>query len=242
MIPGLGPARAETVTVAVAANALVPTRDIVAAFEAETGHEVALVPGSTGKLFAQISSGAPFDVFLAADEARPARLVSKGLARPEDRKLFAIGRLALVHGAGTEQGEVTEVLARPGLRLAIADPAVAPYGMAARQVLTALRGGDWDRGLVLGESVGQAFAFVVTGNAGAGLVGLSQARTHGGTLWLAEIDPALHDPITQDAVLLARAEDNPAARAFFDFLDSDFARTILAEAGYDLPPLPEPGI
>ena len=228
------PLRAEQITVAVASNFLTTAQDITAAFSAETGHEVALVHGSTGKLFAQIVSGAPYDLFLSADSARPTRLVENGSATADSQRAYAIGRLAFVHGAGTEPGELDEMLIRP-LRLAIADPAIAPYGVAARDVLRAFRGGDWARRTVIGESVGQAFAFVATGNADAGFVGLAQARTYEGKIWVLEIPGTFHDPIQQDAVLLTRAADNPVAIAFLDFLSSDFAHQILIASGYEIP-------
>jgi len=232
---GCGPALADRITVAVAANFLTTAQDISAAFSAETGHEVALAHGSSGKIFAQINAGAPFDVFLSADADRPARLEALGKTAPNGRKTYAIGTLAFVHGAGTPSGDLIEIVARAGLRLAIADPKTAPYGIAARQVLERLRGNDWDRDLVYGDSVGQAFAFVATGNAGAGFVALSQARSFQGEIWVLEVPTELYDPIRQDAVLLKRAEGNSAARAFFDFLDGDFARQNMQTAGYGVP-------
>ena len=230
-----GPALADRVTVAVASNFLTTAEDISAIFSAQTGHEVDLVHGSTGKLFAQIMAGAPFDVFLSADTDRPARLLAAGRATVDDVKPYATGYLALVHGVSTAPGTLDEILAREGLRIAIADPDIAPYGAAARDVLQEFRGPDWQRDLVYGESVGQAFAFVATGNADAGLVALSQALTFQGDLWVMEVSPELHDPIYQDAVLLARAADNTAARAFFDFLGSETAGNILMAAGYEAP-------
>lgn len=230
-----GPARAEQITVAVAANFLTTARDIAAVFEAETGHEVQLVHGSTGKLFAQIRAGAPFDLFLSADAERPALLVAAGLVAPGDTMAYAIGRLALVHGERTVPGTLDEILARPDLRIAIADPAVAPYGAAARTVLRGHRGGDWDAGLVYGESVGQAFSFIATGNTDIGLVALAQALTYPDEIWVMEIPDEMHDPLRQDAAILSRGAGKPAARAFFEFLDAPFARAILAEAGYELP-------
>ena len=226
-------AQAESVRVAVASNFLTTAKDIAAVFEAETGHEVEIVHGSTGKLFAQIRAGAPFDVFLSADQARASRLMDVGDGAAQ--KAYAIGRLALVHGARTEPGELAEIMVRPGLRFAIADPAVAPYGVAARTVLRDRLGEGWDNNVVLGESVGQAFAFVVTGNADAGLIALAQARTYDGELWVLEVPRHLHDPILQDAILLSRAAEAEAALAFYDFLSKPFAQEILAEAGYEAP-------
>jgi molybdate transport system substrate-binding protein len=224
---------AEQVTVAVASNFLVTARDVAAAFSAETGVEVRLVHGSTGKLFAQIRSGAPYDVYLAADQARPARL--KDLGDAQAVKSYAIGQLALVHGEAVSPGDLDDLLARPGLRFAIADPSVAPFGAAAREVLQNRRGAGWDRNLVMGENVGQAFTFVATGNADAGLVALSQPRSYDGRIWVLALPPGSHAPIVQDAALLARAADNANAQSFFDFLSSDFAQIILADAGYLAP-------
>lgn len=229
------PALADRITVAVAANFLTTAQDISAAFSAETGHEVALVHGSTGKLFAQITAGAPYDVFLSADAARPERLAQAGRVAERGIRPYAIGHLALVHGAATEPGALDEILSRTGLRIAVADPAIAPYGAAARDVLRAFRGEDWRRDLVYGESVGQAFAFVATGNADAGLVALSQAMTYQGDLWVLPVPDDLHAPIRQDAALLTRAEASVTARAFLDFLGTEFTRDILLAQGYEVP-------
>ncbi|KMW57436.1 Molybdenum ABC transporter, periplasmic molybdenum-binding protein ModA [Candidatus Rhodobacter oscarellae] len=229
------PAMAERVTVAVAANFLTTARDVAAVFSAQTGHEVDLVHGSTGKLFAQIRAGAPFDVFLSADAARPARLREVGEVAEGGIATYAIGRLALVHGERTKPGTLDEILARPSLRFAIADPAVAPYGAAARDVLRAERGATWQSNVVMGESVGQAFTFVATGNVDAGLVALAQARTFEGDIWVLELPDARHAPIQQDAALLKRAAANPAARAFLEFLSAPFARQIISDAGYEVP-------
>ena len=227
------PALADRITVAVASNFLTTAQDISAAFSAETGHDVDLVHGSTGKLFAQIRSGAPFDVFLSADAARPARLAETGEVDVDGLRTFAIGRLALVHGPRTTSGEFDEILRRPGLRIALADPAVAPYGVAAREVLRAELGEGWQSNVVFGESVGQAFAFVATGNVDAGLVALAQARTFDGEIWVLELPSSLHAPIRQDAVLLKRAKNPVLARQFFDFLGSDIAAQIIQSAGYE---------
>ncbi|MCG6902850.1 MAG: molybdate ABC transporter substrate-binding protein [Rhodobacter sp.] len=229
------PAFADRITVAVASNFLTTARDISAVFEAETGHEVALVHGSSGKLFAQITAGAPYDVFLSADRARPERLAETGRAVAGSVKPYAYGRLALVHGAKTAPATLDQILSRTDLRIAIADPAIAPYGVAAREVLREFRGPTWAQDLVYGESVGQAFAFVATGNADAGLVALAQAKTYQGDLWVLEVPEDLHDPIEQDAALLTRAGNNAAARGFLDFLGADFSRDLLIAQGYGVP-------
>jgi molybdate transport system substrate-binding protein len=244
-------ARADRVTVAVASNVAEPLGELAAGFEAASSHEVSLVTGSTGKLYAQIQRGAPFDLFLAADQERPALLVEEGLA--EAAQTYALGRLVLwlPAGAGGDAAPAAapdslphvaqEALKAPGLRrLAIADPEVAPYGRAAMQALTKLGVLEALRPkLVLGENIGQTYAFVATGNAEAGLVALSQLsgpRTDApGARWL--LPETLHDPIRQDVVLLR--PDAPAARAFLDYLLGEGGRAVLARYGYRDPAEPE---
>ena len=227
-----GPAAAQ-VTVAVAANFATTAEALIADFEARGGEEVTLVLGSTGKIFAQIVSGAPYDLFLSADAARPARLVEDGLVA-DGPVTYALGTLVLVRAEGLPEAGLDEVLAGSE-RLAIADPEVAPYGLAAQEVLEPVRGEDWRNRLVLGESVGQAFAFVATGNAPAGLVGLAQALERPEGLRIMRVPVERHAPIRQDAVLLARSAENEAARAFFAYLSSAEARAIIAAAGYEVP-------
>jgi molybdate transport system substrate-binding protein len=227
------PAVARRVTVAVAANFLTTAEALAQGFEAETGDEVALVHGSTGKLYAQVVAGAPFDVFLSADADRPARLMTGG--RALDTMPYALGRLVLVLRDAGNAGPLDDVLARTDLRLAIADPAVAPYGLAAREVLERVRGEGWRADLVFGESVGQAFAFIATGNVDGGLVAFSQTQDSAVALTQIEVPGDLHAPIRQDAVLLARAGGNATALAFFEYLGSPAARAIIADAGYGVP-------
>ncbi len=234
ILAGPAPVAAERITVAVAANFLPAAQDIARAFEAATGDDVTLAHGATGRLYAQIVAGAPYDVFLSADSARPERLEREGLAAPDGRMSYAIGRLVLVQRSDQPPGQLFEILRRDTV-LAIADPAIAPYGAAAAEVLRAARGEAWRRGLVLGDSVGQAFAFVATGNAPAGLVALAQLRGFDGDLRVTDVPAALHAPIAQDAVLLSRAAGNPAARRFMDFLGQPQARAIIAQAGYEAP-------
>jgi len=227
------PAVAERATVAVAANFLTTAEALAADYAETSGHSLALVPGATGKLYAQIRAGAPFDLFLSADAARPARLQAAGLLAPGGLGAYAIGRLALI-----QQGEaraLATVLADPEARLAIANPATAPYGAAAQELLETARGPAWRDGVVFGENVGQTFAFVATGNAPAGLVALSQVRAAETGLSVAPVPTDRHAPIRQDAALLARGADNPAARGFFAFLSGPTARRLIAEAGYLLP-------
>jgi molybdate transport system substrate-binding protein len=230
-------AQAGEASVAVAANFTVPMQKIAAAFAQQTGHKASLAFGSTGKFHAQIRNGAPFHVLLAADDETPLRLEREGLATPGSRFTYATGRLVLwsaTPGLVDAQGEVL----RKGSfrRLAIADAKLAPYGAAAMQVLDklGLAQGLGSR-LVQGESIGQAFQFVATGNAELGFVALSQVMADGridkGSAWM--VPTQLHAPIRQDAVLLTQGRDNPAAVALMTFLRSEAARAIIRAHGYE---------
>lgn len=219
---------AERATVAVAANFTTTMERLVEQFTETSEHTIRVVPGSTGKLYTQIVHGAPFDLFLAADTARPERLVTDGFAHEENRITYAIGRLALW---GTDTP--SEALLKSGTirRLAIANPALAPYGAAAMEVLEHYDLIDGRRpALVMGENVAQAVAMLATGNVTYGLVPLSMTNALGREAWT--IPAVAHTPIKQDAVLLKRAQDNPAARAFFAFLQSDAARALIIADGY----------
>lgn len=222
------------VTVALASNVYEPMQEIAQVFEAETGHEVRLVNGSTGKLFAQIQRGAPFDLFLAADQARPALLAEAGgtLGPPVT---YATGKLVL-WSADPERVLDESTLQRAAFRrLAIAEPTLAPYGLAAQQTLDAL--GQWDMlsdKLVMGENIGQTFAFAATGNAELGLVALSYVLSPSNpgpkAGWV--VPGNLHDPIHQDMVVLSYAAQNGAALDFAAFLGGKTAKDILARFGY----------
>ena len=232
------PALAAEVSVAVAANFTAPMKQIAAAFERDTGHKAVLAFGSTGKFYAQIVHGAPFQMLLAADDATPARLVQAGLALEATRFTYAVGRLALWSrqpGLVDGQGEVLHGDAFE--RLAIADPRLAPYGAAAIETLTAL--GELQRlrpRFVQGENIAQAYQFVATGNAALGFVALSQVYADGhiaaGSGWI--VPDSLHAPIRQDAVILERGADNAAAAALADYLRGDKARAIIRAFGYGL--------
>ena len=234
-----GPARAGEALVAVATNFLAPAVALEEVFERETGHDIRLVSGSTGKLAAQILQGAPFDAFLAADGERPALLVGRGLAMPGSRFTYARGRLALwsrdPDRVGTD-GRTT-LAAGDFDRLALANPKLAPYGAAAREVIARLGLTEvLAAKLVLGENIGQAHAMVATGNAELGFVALSglvaPGTAAGVSHWIVPED--LHAPIRQDAVLLARAAPDSAAAEFLGFLQGEKARAIIARHGYAL--------
>lgn len=217
---------AERVTVAVAANFLPTAEKLVAAFEAEAEGEILLAHGSTGALTAQIERGAPYDLFFAADQARPARLVAGGRTLGGART-YAVGLMALVfRGAPVTLPDVGT--------LAIADPDVAPYGAAAQEVMRAR--GAAPRRLVRGENVAQALTFVVTGGADAGLVARAQVLSEAFALLWEPVDPALHAPVLQDAVILKRAQENETALAFFAFAFSQRGQAIVQSSGYGAVP------
>jgi len=234
----LGQALAAEVSVAVAANFTAPMQKIAAAFEQDTGHKAVLAFGSTGKFYAQIKNGAPFDLLLAADDETPARLEKEGLAVTGARFTYATGRLALWSqrpGFVDDKGEVLRVGHFD--KLAIADPKLAPYGAAAVQALTKL--GLYQSlspKLVQGENIGQAYQFVATENAALGFVALSQVFADGrvtqGSAWV--VPQNLHAPLQQDAVLLLKGKDNAAAQALFNYLKGERAQTIIRSFGYAL--------
>jgi molybdate transport system substrate-binding protein len=231
-------AGADSVHVAVATNFAATCNAIGEAFTAATQHQVVISDGSSGKLAAQIANGAPFEVLLSADAERPAKLEAGGHAVAGTRFVYAVGRLVLWSARpGFVAGEAT---LRDGdfRHLAIANPELAPYGAAARDVLQRLQ--LWDRlqpKLVRGENIGQTFHFVSTGNAELGFVALAQlAGNDAGSRW--RVAPDLHAPIEQQAVLLAPGRDDPAARAFLAFLRSDAARALIEAAGYGVPSRP----
>lgn len=236
---GAFPAWAGEITVAVASNFTRTIEDIGARFEAHSGHRVRFSFGPTGKLYAQIRNGAPFDLFFAADTDKTARLVEEGLA--SDAFVYARGRLVLYSPELPVRDGYRAVLEQAAFRhLAIANPKTAPYGAAALAVLEGL--GVAERvqpRLVHGESIAHAFQFVATGNAKIGFLALSQvvdrnSPLHGkGEYWLPP--QALYPPLDQGAVLLVRARDNEAARAFLVFVKTDEARAIIESYGYDVP-------
>ncbi len=230
------PAAAAEIRVAVASNFVETIRGIASRFEDRTDHEVLLATGSTGKHYAQIVSGAPFEVFFAADSRRPRLLEESGEAVVGSRFTYAVGRLVLW---SPDEGVVDasgDVLERGRFRyLAVANPRLAPYGLAAREVLESR--GLWralqDR-MVRGENVGQAFQFVASGNADLGFVASSQivrpGRTTTGSFWA--IPPELHTPIEQQAILL---KNDDAAREFLAFVRSETALAIIRSHGYGTP-------
>jgi len=232
-----GAAAAEDIHVAVASNFSQVAQMLAASFAEGTGHEVVLIPGSTGKHYAQIRNGAPFDIFLAADVHHPKMLEEDRMAVTASRFTYAKGRLVLwspIEGYVERRGEVLEF--GDYRHLGMANPDLAPYGYAAREVLESL--GLWEKlqdRMVRGENIGQAFQFVASGSAELGFVALSQVTEPGnrmgaGSYW--EVPQELYTPIEQQAVLL---KDKRASREFLDFVKSDEARAIIRQHGYRTP-------
>jgi molybdate transport system substrate-binding protein len=231
-----GGARAGEVRVAVAANFAAPMEKIAPLFEADTGHKALLSFGSTGKFYAQIRNGAPFEVLLAADDDTPARLEREGQGK--GRFTYAVGRLALwSRQAGLVDAEGAVLRSGRFERLAVADPKLAPYGAAGYETLGKLGLLETLRAkLVLGENIAQAYQFVATGNAQLGFVALSQVQADGrlkaGSAWI--VPASLHAPIRQDAILLGKGKgkDSAAAAALMRYLRGDRARAVIRSCGY----------
>ncbi|MEG0820438.1 MAG: molybdate ABC transporter substrate-binding protein [Burkholderiaceae bacterium] len=231
-------ASAAEVSVAVAANFTAPMQKIAAAFEQDTGHKAQLSFGSTGKFYAQIKNGAPFGVFLAADDKTPARLEGEGAIVAGSRFTYATGKLVLWSAQPDVVDAQGEVLRNGDFkRIALADPKLAPYGAAAVQVMQKLGLSERLRPRwVQGESIGQTYQFIATGNAALGFVAMSQVMLDGrlaqGSAWV--VPAELYAPIRQDAVILAAGKANPAAVALVDYLRGAKARDIILSYGYKL--------
>jgi len=237
LLCGFSPAWATDLHIAVATNFNRTATALVHHFEQQSEYTVRLVFGSTGKHYAQITHGAPFELFFAADERRPALLEKNGLAVPRTRFTYAQGRLVLWSPDVNRIDAKGDVLANDNFRkLAIANPRLAPYGFAAREILQAR--GLWKKlqpRLVRGENIGQAYQFVRTGNAQLAFIAAAQIFTDGnlprtGSLWVPP--QSLYTPVIQQAVLI---KDTPAARAFIRFVKSDTARNIIRQHGYNTP-------
>jgi molybdate transport system substrate-binding protein len=234
----LGTAHAGEVQVAVAANFAGPMEKLAGQFQKDTGHKAILASGATGKFYAQIRNGAPFEVLLSADDETPARLEAKGQVVAKSRFTYAVGRLVLwsakanyvdAAGAVLKTGDFTH--------LAIANPKTAPYGAAAVAVIDKLGlTARLQPRLVQGENIAQAFQFASTGNAELGFVAQAQVWRDGkftaGSGWI--VPATMHAPIRQDAALLTRGAKNPAAQALLDYLRSDKAKALIRAYGYEV--------
>jgi len=233
-----GAAHGAEVQVAVAANFAGPMEKLAIQFERDTGHQAIVATGATGKFYAQIRNGAPFEVLLAADDETPARLETEGHAVAGSRFTYAVGRLVLwsaKDGVVDAGGNVLKTGAYK--HLAVANPKTAPYGAAAVATLRTLGLYDTVQArLVQGENIAQAWQFASTGNAELGFVAQAQVWRDGkftsGSGWI--VPSSMHDPIRQDAALLAKGGNNPAARALLQFLRSDKAKAIIRSYGYEV--------
>lgn len=223
--------------IAVASNFAPTLADIARNFEAETGHSLVLSSASTGKLYAQVVNGAPFDLLFAADAERPERLEQNGFAIGGSRRTYAIGRLVVWSGdprfAGRSCRDALADASSP--RVAIANPRTAPYGAAARDALVAL--GMWERlqsGLVYGENITQTLQFAASGNAAFAVIALAQLQRIDAALtachWI--VPAGLHEPIRQQLVLLERGAGNPAALALLEYLSRPDVQDLVDAAGY----------
>ena len=231
------PALAEEVQVAVAANFTAPMQQIAAEFEKDTGHKAVLSFGATGKFYAQITNGAPFEVFLAADDETPAKLEKELLIAPHTRFTYAIGKLVLWSAKPDMVDDKGDVLKKGDFKhLSLANPKTAPYGAAGIETLKKLGLHDTLQAkFVQGDNISQAHQFIATGNAELGFVALSQVYKDGkitsGSAWI--VPANLYSPIRQDAVVLAKAKNKPAALALADYLKSEKAKAIIKTYGYE---------
>jgi len=230
-------ARAASVPVAVAANFTAPAKELAASFQLATGNTLVLSFGASGAFFTQIGQGAPFEIFLSADSARPKKLVEAGLGVQGSQFTYAIGKLALwsaTPGLVDSQGKV--LTQGKFAHIAIANPKSAPYGAAAIETMTALNVYEQLKNrIVVGESINQAYQFAASGNAELGFVALSQVfKDKKGSKWL--VPQTHYKPITQDAVLLKPGANDPAAQAFLAYLKTPAALKIIRSYGYATAP------
>lgn len=227
---------ADVIRAAVTSNFAPLLEQLAAQFEQDSGHTVAISSGASGRLFSQISNGAPFDVYFSADSERPTQLVAEQKAVAGTVFTYAVGKLVLWSSTQPLAANAEAVLKGGQFaHLAIANPKLAPYGVAAQQVLQQLHLWDALQGkLVLGENVAQALQFVESGNAELGFIALAQwqllPQSQRGSPW--QVPSEMHAPITQDAVIL---HDTAATRAFMAFMQSAAAQAAIGQAGYTLP-------
>lgn len=232
---GIAPALADEARVAVAANFSRPAEMLVEQFELLQPHKIELVFGSSARFYAQVQNGAPFDAFLSADQEKPQLLADEGLAAADSLRTYAIGRLVLWTAEPSLAITSESLTANAGGKIALANPRLAPYGLAAREAIDNLGLGEQlADSLVMGENISQAYQFVATGNAPLGFVALSQVGRNGaveqGSGWL--VPAELHSPIRQYAVLLNG--ENAVAGAFLEFLRGPEARRIIYSFGYTM--------
>jgi molybdate transport system substrate-binding protein len=238
LLGAAGVVHAGEVQVAVAANFAAPMKEIAAKFEHDTGHKVLSTVGATGKFYAQIKNGAPFDMLFAADDETPARLEKEGAAVPNTRFTYAIGKLVLWSAQPGLVDDKGDVLKKAGFEhLSIANPKLAPYGAAALETLQKLAVyRALEPKLVVGESIAQAHQFVASGAAELGFVAMAQVVEGGklksGSAWV--VPAALYRPIRQDAVALKKGKGNTAVEALLAYMKSDKAQAVIRSYAYDL--------
>lgn len=230
-------AHADEIPVAVAANFTAPMQKIAPDFEKATGHKLVLSFGATGKFYAQIKNGAPFEVLLAADDETPAKLVKEDAAVAGSQFTYAIGKLVLWSAKPAVVDANGEVLKKGGFdHIALANPKLAPYGAAGVETMKALGAYDaLQSKMVMAENIGQAYQYVATGNALIGFVALSQVLKDGkieGSAWI--VPQKLYAPIRQDAVVLAKGKGKPGPAALLKYLKSDKAKAMIKAYGYEL--------
>ena len=226
------------VNVAVAGNFFKPLKELANEFESKTGHKIVISVGSSGKLFAQISNGAPFDLFLSADQKRPTQLTQQNLAISDSQFTYAIGKLVFwssIQNHITMQGKY---LRSPNLKyLAIANPAVSPYGEQTIRALKKLGVYKYVKDkFVQGQNLGQTYQYISSGNIQQGIIALSQVTHEGeissGSFWI--LPKSLYQPIKQDAVLLEKGRNNSVAKEFIAFLKTPLAIKIIRSFGYEV--------
>lgn len=238
MVTCIGTAHAGDVQVAVAANFAGPMEKLAEQFQKDTGHKAIVASGATGKFYAQIRNGAPFEVLLSADDETPARLEAEGQVVARSRFTYAVGRLVLWSAKANYVDAGGAVLKTGDFKhLAIANPKTAPYGAAASAVIDKLGlTARLQPRLVQGENIAQAFQFASTGNAELGFVAQAQVWRDGkftaGSGWI--VPATMHAPIRQDAALLTRGAKNPAAQALLDYLRTDKAKALIRAYGYEV--------
>jgi len=234
----IGTAHAGEVQVAVAANFAGPMEKLAAEFQKDTGHKAIVASGATGKFYAQIRHGAPFEVLLSADDETPARLETEGHVVPRSRFTYAVGRLVLWSAKAGYVDAAGAVLKTGDFKhLSIANPKTAPYGSAAVAVIDKLGlTARLQPRIVQGENIAQAWQFASTGNAELGFVAQAQvwrdSKFMAGSGWI--VPANMHAPIRQDAALLTKGARNPAARALLDYLRTDKAKALIRTFGYEV--------
>jgi molybdate transport system substrate-binding protein len=226
------PLQAAETNVAVAANFTESSKEIARLFEAKTGHKAILSFGATGQFYTQITQGAPFQVFLSADQTTPAKLAQEGHATADSLFTYAVGKLVLFSKSADLVKDGQTLRDGKFNKIAIANPTTAPYGAAGVEVMKML--GVYDQlapRIVQGGNITQTFQFVETGNAEVGFIALSQIiGREDGSRWI--VDASLYKPIKQDAVLLKTGAGSEAARAFLDFLKGPETAKVIAKYGY----------